>query len=119
MGCLVIRPNWGLKFPCGDGASEMPIYEYECKGCRRKFEIFQKISDKPLSNCPECGGKCRRLISQTSFALKGGGWYKDGYSSGNTKMKDEKSKKDGPSSPKVKGESPPPKTEKAKGNGKV
>jgi putative FmdB family regulatory protein len=59
----------------------MPIYEYHCKACKRDFEILQKISDPPLATCPACGRGVRRLISQTSFSLKGGGWYKDGYAS--------------------------------------
>ena len=42
---------------------------------------MQRISDKPESKCPNCGKEIKRIISQTSFALKGGGWYKDGYSS--------------------------------------
>ncbi len=63
----------------------MPIYEYHCPACDKTFERFQKISDPPLAECPECGKQVRRLISQTSFALKGGGWYKDGYSGGKTK----------------------------------
>lgn len=57
----------------------MPIYEYFCKTCKKNFEYLQKISDKPLSKCPDCGKKIKRLISQTSFTLKGDGWYKDGY----------------------------------------
>jgi len=59
----------------------MPIYEYRCKGCKKDFELLQKITDEPLATCPKCGKKVKRLISQTSFTLKGGGWYKDGYSS--------------------------------------
>ena len=59
----------------------MPIYEYRCKGCKKEFELLQKITDEPLATCPKCGKQVKRLISQTSFALKGGGWYKDGYSS--------------------------------------
>lgn len=59
----------------------MPIYEYQCEKCKKSFERFQRISDKPLENCPDCDGAIKRLISQTSFSLKGGGWYKDGYSS--------------------------------------
>ena len=63
----------------------MPIYEYYCKNCDKTFESFQKITDEPLADCPECGKKVKRLISSTSFALKGGGWYKDGYSKGKGK----------------------------------
>jgi putative FmdB family regulatory protein len=60
----------------------MPIYEYNCKKCNKHFEIVQKITDKPEAKCPVCGTPAKRLISQTSFALKGGGWYKDGYGPG-------------------------------------
>lgn len=65
----------------------MPVYEYACAACGKHFEELQKVSDKPLKTCKNCGGKLNRLISQTSFALKGGGWYKDGYSKGGGKEK--------------------------------
>ncbi len=63
------------------GEKEMPVYEYECQECNKVFEVQQKIADKPLSNCPECQGSVKKLMSMTSFQLKGGGWYADGYSS--------------------------------------
>lgn len=63
----------------------MPIYEYRCKGCKKEFEVLQKITDEPLAACPKCGKQVKRLISQTSFSLKGGGWYKDGYASSGSK----------------------------------
>ena len=59
----------------------MPVYEYRCEKCAYEFDAEQKITDKPLNKCPECNGKVSRLISASSFALKGGGWYKDGYAS--------------------------------------
>ncbi|MBI4237351.1 MAG: zinc ribbon domain-containing protein [Deltaproteobacteria bacterium] len=59
----------------------MPMYEYGCKQCGKQTEVLQKMSDAPLTTCPDCGGTLERLISQTSFVLKGGGWYKDGYGS--------------------------------------
>ncbi len=60
----------------------MPIYEYECSACGHRFEEWQKITDKPVKVCPKCKArKVERLISQTSFQLKGGGWYGDLYSS--------------------------------------
>src|SRR5215471_3838159 len=60
----------------------MPIYEYRCDKCEREFEVEQRITDPPLGACPKCRSrKVRRLISQTSFVLKGGGWYSDLYSS--------------------------------------
>jgi putative FmdB family regulatory protein len=60
----------------------MPVYEYICRACDHEFEREQRISDNPLKKCPECGAmKAKRLISRTSFVLKGGGWYSDLYSS--------------------------------------
>jgi putative FmdB family regulatory protein len=60
----------------------MPVYEYICKACDHEFEREQRISDNPIKKCPECGSmKAKRLISRTSFVLKGGGWYSDLYSS--------------------------------------
>jgi putative FmdB family regulatory protein len=60
----------------------MPVYEYECSACSHRFEEWQKISDDPIKVCPNCSApKVERLISQTSFQLKGGGWYGDLYSS--------------------------------------
>ncbi len=57
----------------------MPIYEYKCPACGHAFERMVKMSD-PLPACPECGAsEVRKLISQTSFVLKGGGWYSDHY----------------------------------------
>ncbi|RMF22755.1 MAG: zinc ribbon domain-containing protein [Deltaproteobacteria bacterium] len=58
----------------------MPIYEYECPDCGA-FEHIQPISSKPLRKCPSCGRRVRKLVSSSSFRLKGGGWYADGYSS--------------------------------------
>lgn len=57
----------------------MPVYEYDCLHCGRQFEEIQSIKDKPLKTCKFCKGTVRRLISKSSFALKGGGWYRDGY----------------------------------------
>jgi len=69
----------------------MPVYEYECKDCEKIFEVQQKMSDSPLAQCPECNGEVKKLMSMTSFQLKGGGWYADGYSSpSNGKAKEEK-----------------------------
>jgi putative FmdB family regulatory protein len=58
----------------------MPIYEYACGACGHRFEEWQKMSDKPIRTCPKCKAKkVEKLISQTSFTLKGGGWYSDLY----------------------------------------
>jgi putative FmdB family regulatory protein len=69
----------------------MPIYEYECLSCGRRHEIVQKYTDMPATECPACGGPLRKLISSTSFVLKGTGWYKTDYaSSGTGKAKESK-----------------------------
>jgi putative FmdB family regulatory protein len=60
---------------------EMPIYEYQCEACQDVIEAQQRLSEKPLTICPACTGKLKKLISRSSFQLKGGGWYSDGYSS--------------------------------------
>jgi putative FmdB family regulatory protein len=57
----------------------MPIYEYQCDECGKQYEVMQKFSDEPLHTCPECGGALHKLISQTSFVLKGTGWYLTDY----------------------------------------
>lgn len=54
-------------------------YDYGCEKCQKTFEIEQKITEEPLTECPECKGTIKRLISKTSFLLKGKGWFKDGY----------------------------------------
>jgi putative FmdB family regulatory protein len=59
----------------------MPVYEYECNECKKIIEVQQRLADAPLKVCPECGAGLRKLISTSSFQLKGGGWYSDGYSS--------------------------------------
>ncbi|MDR3604270.1 MAG: zinc ribbon domain-containing protein [Syntrophaceae bacterium] len=57
----------------------MPIYEYRCEKCGKEFEAWQRISDDPIENCSECGGTARKLISQSTFVLKGSGWYVTDY----------------------------------------
>ena len=57
----------------------MPIYEYECTKCGKIEEALQKFSDKPLTRCRHCKGKLTKLVSQSSFHLKGSGWYATDY----------------------------------------
>ena len=63
----------------------MPIYEYLCQKCGQHLEVMQKMSDKPLSRCPKCRGKLEKMLSQTSFQLKGSGWYATDYASSSSK----------------------------------
>ncbi len=58
----------------------MPTYEYSCQRCGT-FDVEQRITEPALASCDRCGGPVKRLISRSSFALRGGGWYADGYSS--------------------------------------
>jgi putative FmdB family regulatory protein len=57
----------------------VPIYEYRCTKCGKQFEVFQKITDEPLKLCKFCSGELQRLISESSFQLKGSGWYVTDY----------------------------------------
>ena len=60
---------------------KMPIYEYECTSCCNVFEVFQRMTEDSLTTCPDCSGPVKKLVSISSFQLKGGGWYADGYAS--------------------------------------
>ena len=58
----------------------MPIYEYQCDKCHHHLEALQKLSDKPLRECPECGKHAlRRLVSAPRFRLAGSGWYETDF----------------------------------------
>jgi putative FmdB family regulatory protein len=58
----------------------MPIYEYRCQDCGHELEKIQRMSDAPLTDCPECGApQLRRLVSASAFRLKGGGWYETDF----------------------------------------
>jgi len=57
----------------------MPIYEYKCQKCGNQFEVFQGISDPEVKNCKFCKGKVQKMVSLSSFNLKGSGWYVTDY----------------------------------------
>ena len=66
----------------------MPIYEYQCKACGHEMEAFQKISDDPLKECPNCGDlELNKLVSAAGFRLKGGGWYETDFKGSQDKKK--------------------------------
>jgi putative FmdB family regulatory protein len=100
----------------------MPIYEYDCQKCGT-FETTQKITEKPLIKCPTCKGKVKKLISNTSFQLKGTGWYVTDYArkgksngEGNgskPSSSESKSESKGESKSDTKSESSPSKSEKS------
>ncbi|HHL40615.1 MAG TPA: zinc ribbon domain-containing protein [Deltaproteobacteria bacterium] len=73
----------------------MPLYEYQCNDCNEIIEVMQKFSDDPLRECTKCGGTVEKLISQSSFVLKGTGWYATDYANkkGADRSKDSSDKK--------------------------
>lgn len=81
----------------------MPIYEYKCTECQKEFEVFQSITDDSVPPCKFCQGKAKKMISRSSFHLKGSGWYVTDYggkkpsSSESKEEKSESTKSDSPS----------------------
>ena len=68
----------------------MPIYEYKCQKCGKQFEAFQGISEPELKSCKYCKGKVHKLVSLSSFSLKGSGWYVTDYAGKKASAKAEK-----------------------------
>ena len=62
----------------------MPIYEYACTECGHTMEVILRHRDRQPRKCEKCSGKLKKLVSRTSFQLKGGGWFDHGYSSGSS-----------------------------------
>ena len=57
----------------------MPLYEYQCKKCKHRFEKIRKFSDPPIRKCPECGGPVEQLLHAPAVQFKGSGWYVTDY----------------------------------------
>ena len=92
----------------------MPIYEYECTKCGKLFEVFQRITEEPLTKCKFCEGAVNRLISQCSFHLKGTGWYVTDYKQGGATSSGNGSKTDGGKEGKTEAKAEPAKSEAPK-----
>ena len=72
----------------------MPIYEYQCSSCGHQLESLQRLSDAPLTDCPECNkSTLQKQISAAGFRLSGGGWYETDFKSGNQRNVVEKADK--------------------------
>jgi putative FmdB family regulatory protein len=76
----------------------MPIYEFECRKCKGKLEVLQKMSDKPPVKCPRCGGRLERLHSAPAIQFKGSGWYVTDYAGEGRKAAEKAEKDNGVSS---------------------
>ncbi len=103
----------------------MPIYEFECRKCKNRLEVFQKMNDKPPVKCGKCGGRLEKLVSASAIQFKGSGWYVTDYAgngrkaaekaeretaTGDDKKDDKKSDKTDRSDKKTKDTSPAKKT---------
>ena len=67
----------------------MPIYEYRCQSCGHEQEVLQKMSDAPLTQCPQCNKDTYvKLISAAGFQLKGSGWYQTDFKGGSPAKED-------------------------------
>ena len=71
----------------------MPIYEYQCEVCNHRFEVIQKVSDKPIKKCVLCRGKVQKVLSAPGLLFKGSGWYVTDYANPERKRAIEAEKK--------------------------
>ena len=67
----------------------VPVYEYECKTCRHRFDLRQGFDSDPVADCPQCGGLAGRRISLVPVIFKGSGWYVTDYSRRNSTLSDD------------------------------
>jgi putative FmdB family regulatory protein len=72
----------------------MPTYEYRCRDCGHTFDIVQKMSDDPLTHCPECGGELRKVFTPPAISFKGSGFYATDHGK-KSKQASAETKKDG------------------------
>jgi putative FmdB family regulatory protein len=77
----------------------MPIYEYKCEKCGRKFDVFQKITDPEVKTCNFCNGPVKKLVSLSTFHLKGSGWYVTDYGGKKAPVSEKSKDEIKPSSP--------------------
>ncbi|HEY2234021.1 MAG TPA: zinc ribbon domain-containing protein [Candidatus Angelobacter sp.] len=73
----------------------MPLYEYQCKKCKHKFEKIQKFSDRPIKKCPECGSPVEKIMHAPNVQFKGTGWYVTDYGGKSDKSKSDSGQEKG------------------------
>lgn len=85
----------------------MPTYHYRCTLCGHSFDQFQKFSEEPLTECPECQGLIKRVLQPVGIVFKGSGWYINDSRDSTTSAKSESSKNgDAGSAPKTESKTP-------------
>lgn len=94
----------------------MPLYEYECFLCNHRFERIRSVADASAVNCPECGGKVRRLLGVPALQFKGSGWYVTDYGKGNGGRSSALAKTEDSPPPPAKEDSKPKKEDATKKN---
>jgi len=82
----------------------VPLYEYQCKKCKHRFEKIQKFSDRPVKKCPECRGPVEQLLSAPAVQFKGSGWYVTDYARKSSGASESSSSADGASATAKSGE---------------
>ncbi len=87
------------------GLTDMALYEYQCKKCRRKTEVIQRFSDPPPTECPHCGGALAKLLSSPAVQFKGSGFYVTDYGRSGAKLENHSREKEGDSSKGKEGDS--------------
>ncbi len=98
----------------------MPTYDYECQKCGHRFEEFQSMKDKPLTRCPQCRGKVKRLIGTgAGFLFKGSGFYTTDYRSSAYQEKKKKESGSPSAKPAVEGQGSPQGKGPSEGRGSV
>ena len=88
----------------------MPLYEYECARCGKRFELLQKFSDPPTATCVACGGAAHRQLSAPAIQFKGSGWYVTDYARKPAPAEKSESKSEAKSEPAAKSEEKKPDT---------
>jgi putative FmdB family regulatory protein len=87
--------------------SDVPLYEYQCDACGRRFEAIQKFSDPPIETCPTCQGAVQKLLSSPAIQFKGSGWYITDYArKDKSDTKDTKDSKGSKTDPPTKPDAP-------------
>ena len=79
----------------------MPIYGYRCSSCGHEFEVLQRMSDAPLTECPKCGGELKKKLYPAGVIFKGSGFYSTDYKSGKSSESSSASNGSGSSSDKT------------------